>query len=148
VKMKFFNAVSIILLLVVTINSCGPVFCGRDAFKTENGAWKFAVRDGGFGARIGEQPLTIEEIRQLPAGDPRRIPFLFAEAVTLEIQRGSRLGVITDYDEITKLGANDRVELYDGRLTLEYVRDGHRIQEVYRITKALISAVEPASCAE
>jgi len=144
-----------VLLILAVVNGCGPVLCGREDFKTKDGSWHFSIEDS-YANVVTEHPLvagrriglTLDELRNLASGDPRRVPFIFANEGTLTIERGTRLDVITDYDEITKLGANDRVETYDGRLTLEYVRDGNYIKEVYRITKALISASQPDSCAE
>ncbi|RME24286.1 MAG: hypothetical protein D6800_08895 [Candidatus Zixiibacteriota bacterium] len=81
----------------------------------------------------------------MPPDDRRRAPFILADRGVVTIDRGKRGKVIKGVEARERYGA-DRVELYDGRVTLEYVRDGHKVREVYRLSRAEINASEPLSC--
>ena len=143
-------------MVALLVSGCGSLLCGRESFKTGNGVWEMDIlsvleREIALGGN-GDY-LTLADRRQLPVGHPMRIPLVFADKVTVTVERGPKLEILKR-GEVSRdvlfevLERADRAELYDGRLTLEYERDGHHVKEVYRITKALINASQPDSCAE
>ncbi|RMF14442.1 MAG: hypothetical protein D6761_09505 [Candidatus Dadabacteria bacterium] len=150
------NPYLVAFFLVVFSAGCGPVLCNQHDYR---------VADKNFGIDLsdaevvltepskGNAPpeshyMTVETARDVTAVI-ERIPFLFADTITIAVQKGKKARVYDASEAPPEFFATERVITYeDGRITIEYVVDGHRVQEIFRVRASEINSWEPDSCAE
>ncbi|RMF18089.1 MAG: hypothetical protein D6761_03315 [Candidatus Dadabacteria bacterium] len=130
------------------------MLCGQEDFRVPNGEIKAALADAAVarsvttrGADVPQPEVMSVDAARETTDAPSQISFLLADKITIQVDKGREARDDENPALPTEiLGADRTITYQDGRVTIEYVVDGHHVQEVFQIRASEIYALEPDSC--